>query len=201
MSVIIFLDSIIVGEGMKKISLLMVIGTLLIMSLGVGISYSMWNVTATQGQPNVITTGCFSVSLTPSSSGSLSLTNQYPMIDDKGTKLQAFTFTISNTCSVKASYTVYLNALSTSTMDGGAVKVQWNDGNYQLYSAYPVGQSVGTGGTYKDSRKMATGTLNSKDSSDSTVTYSLRLWIDNGQGNDIATKSFYTQVVVDAVNA
>lgn len=77
----------------------------------VGTSYALWQVTLKQSGTNVITTGCFKLTL-DNESDAVNLDNVFPISNEEGHDLDPYTFTITNTCNKKTSYIINLETLS-----------------------------------------------------------------------------------------
>ena len=180
---------------MKKKNILFIsVSLVLILLLGIGISYSMWNITTSQDTTNTAYTKCFDVSIT-SQKNSIALENAYPITDEQGKKLTAFSFTITNTCDIFASYTVNLESLKGTTLNSNFLKVMLNNEELKLLSSYETTDIVNTGSI--ESHIMAKGSLGSGDSED----YTLRLWIDYDttlEDLDNEIKTFKSKIVVKA---
>ena len=180
---------------MKKKNILFIsVSLVLILLLGIGISYSMWNITTSQDTTNTAYTKCFDVSIT-SQKNSIDLENTYPISDEKGKKLTPFSFTITNTCDIFASYTVNLESLKNTTLNSKFLKVMLNNEELKLLSDYESTDTVNTGSI--ESHILAKGSLGSGDSED----YTLRLWIDYDttlEDLDNETKTFKSKIVVKA---
>ncbi len=180
---------------MKNKNILFIsVSLVLIVLLGIGVSYSMWNVTTSQDTENTIYTKCFDVSIT-SQKNSIALENAYPITDEQGKKLTAFSFTITNTCDIFASYTVNLESLKGTTLNSNFLKVMLNNEELKLLSSYETTDIVNTGSI--ESHIMAKGSLGSGDSED----YTLRLWIDYDttlEDLDNEIKTFQSKIVVKA---
>ena len=180
---------------MKNKNILFIsVSLVLIVLLGIGVSYSMWNVTTSQDTENTIYTKCFDVSIT-SQKNSIALENAYPITDEQGKKLTAFSFTITNTCDIFASYTVNLESLKGTTLNSNFLKVMLNNEELKLLSSYETTDIVNTGSI--ESHIMAKGSLGSGDSED----YTLRLWIDYDttlEDLDNEIKTFKSKIVVKA---
>ena len=80
-------------------------------------SYALWVVTLS-GQENIVEVGCFNIEFIENTS-SIALSNSYPVSDEKGMSGEAYSFTITNKCTVDSAYQVTLNTLNANTM--GAV--------------------------------------------------------------------------------
>ena len=178
----------------KKNIIFLSVSLVLIVLLGIGVSYSMWNITTSQDTANTVYTKCFDVSIT-SQKNSIALENAYPITDEQGKKLTAFSFTITNTCDIFASYTVNLESLKGTTLNSNFLKVMLNNEELKLLSSYETTDIVNTGSI--ESHIMAKGSLGSGDSED----YTLRLWIDYDttlEDLDNEIKTFKSKIVVKA---
>ena len=154
----------------------------------------MWNITTSQDTTNTVYTKCFDVSIT-NQKNSIDLENTYPISDEKGKKLTPFSFTITNTCDIFASYTVNLESLKNTTLNSKFLKVMLNNEELKLLSNYESTDTVNTGSI--ESHILAKGSLGSGDSED----YTLRLWIDYDttlEDLDNETKTFKSKIVVKA---
>ena len=175
----------------KKNIIFLSISLVLIILLGIGVSYSMWNVSVSQNTNNTAYTECFDLSVT-NKENNISLENAYPISNDKGKSLTPYTFTITNTCDITTEYSVNLEVLNNSTLTSKFIDVMF-EGNINLLSSYDNTDKVNTSSI--ESRKLTTGILKSKESKD----YSLRLWIDyNTTLEDLnnEVKSFKSKIVV-----
>lgn len=182
---------------------LAIIAICMVLTLFMASSYALWKVTIYQKTENIIEAGCFSVAFEDVSS-SIHLENAYPISNEKGMKLTPYQFTITNTCTIDAKYTIYLNTLEVT-----GTKLEDNLINYSLTKsngAVAVANRLNSAPTNLDkshfdfnknilkSYEIGTGTLKGKTSADSSdggvATYSLRLWIDESATNDIFGQTF-----------
>ena len=175
----------------KKNIIFLSASLILIILLGIGVSYSMWNITTSQDTENTAYTECFDLSIT-NKENNISLNNAYPISNDKGKSLPPYTFTITNTCDITTQYNINLEVLNSSTLSSKFIDVMF-EGNINLLSSYDATDKVNTSSI--ESRKLTTGILKSQESKD----YSLRLWIDYNTtledlNNEI--KSFKSKIVV-----
>lgn len=180
---------------------LAVIAIFMVMTLFMASSYALWKVTIYQETENIIETGCFSLEFKDESS-SINLGNTYPMSNESGMKTIPYIFTVKNTCTVDAKYTIYLNTLE---VDG--VKLEDSLINYSLVKvdgALATAQTLDTAKTNMDtshftftkkilkSYELETSTLKGKTDENSDdggfATYSLRLWIDESGKNAVRDK-------------
>ena len=154
---------------MKKVILLMVIGIMLSISLLVGVSYALWSNTHVQEGQGIVESGCFSTDF--SEVNSISLSNSYPISDSKGMSATPYQFTITNTCSIDAKYEVNFEVLANSTLSSNYVKLAI-DNEKDILSNYESKTSTIKGAL--SSNNIASGWLKA----DESITYDLRLWMD-----------------------
>ena len=178
----------------KKNIIFLSVSLVLIILLGIGVSYSMWNISVSQNTNNTAYTKCFDVSIS-GSKNNIELKNAYPITDDSGKKLIPFSFTITNTCDIFASYTVNLESLKETTLSSKYLKAMLNNEEVKKLSDYEVTDTVNDGSI--ESYTLAKGSLGSGDSED----YTLRLWIDYATtmadlNNEV--KLFKSRIVVKA---
>ena len=173
---------------MKRRKVLIIISILL---LTIGVSFASWIITLNQTNNNLISSKCFNVTL--SEENPISLTNAYPITDTEGGVLTPFTFTITNTCNSNASYQVNLEILNTTTLASTEVKVMLDDGTPALLSSKTVTPKTLDNATTAYILKI--GYLDPNES----VTYNLRLWIDESSTTEMsANKTFSSKVTVTA---
>lgn len=182
---------------------LALISILMVITLFIASSYALWKVTIYQETENIIESGCFSISF-ENVSNSINLDNTYPMSNTSGMKTTPYVFKLTNTCTVDAKYTIYLNTLAVSgtKLDDGIIKYALVETDGALSTA----QKLNTATVNLDkshftfdksiltSYEIGSGTLKGKTSDSSsdggTATYSLRLWIDESAGNSIFNQTF-----------
>lgn len=186
---------------------LAIIAILMVITLFMGSSYALWKTTDYQETVNKIATGCFELSFTEDKK-SINLDNTYPMEDEKGAETIPYRFTITNTCTTDAEYTIYLNTLKpdlgTKIADdlikvalleeNGATMVAHNldslEQNVELsHFAYPK--------ELLNSYIIGTGKLKGKDDNGNageSVTYDLRIWIDEKATTAINGQTFEAAV-------
>ena len=83
------------------------------MLVGIGVSYSLWNISTSQDTTNIAETKCFDLSIS-SQENSINLDNAYPISNDKGKSLTPYTFTVTNTCDITTQYNINLEVLNSS---------------------------------------------------------------------------------------
>ena len=173
--------------------ILIVISILLIGSIIIGTSYSMWVKTAIQKEQNIVNSSCFDIEFTESSS--ISLANAIPISDEAGLKKKPYTFTLKNTCNMNSKVTIALDVLSTSTMSSSAIKTSLTKGNKSgtptLLTSLDKKAEVDISGA-KEAYILGTDIIGANKSK----SYSLYLWMDEAVTVAEASKSFSSKVVI-----
>ena len=181
---------------MKKDIMFVGVSICLLILLGIGLSYSMWNMRVSQDTNNVIsTTDCFDITLA-NQSNAIKLDNAYPITDTKGKTLTPFTFSIKNVCDTAVAYTVSLENLEGTTLASDYLKVMVNNNEPLLLNSLSATDVVNT--TSIESRVLDTGTL----FKNNTKEYSIRLWIDyNTTLDDLnnETKVLKSKIIIKGV--
>ena len=186
-----------------------VLTIMILVTITIGTSYSYYSVASEQTNPNEITTTCFDVSYTEGENGSIKLNATYPMNETSAGNLTPYEFTITNTCTTSNAtdpikYVVTLNTLTANmpTLPLNLLRVRLDrtnpstqTGTSSLLSniaAYPLGDQIKTEEGINTSYNLAEGSLAPGES----ITYNLRLWIDETAGNDVMNNSFTGRVLV-----
>ena len=162
--------------------------------LAVGISYAWWRLSFVQDKANTAVSKCLKLELA-NQSNEINLTNMYPISDEEGRALTPLTFTLKNTCSMSAKYTLNLEMLEGTTLNSNYIAVLVNNKDIKLLSSYNTATTVAKGST--ESRTLDTGVLQANSSKD----YSISIWMDKSVtlSDDAQNKVFKSKVVVDAV--
>ena len=177
----------------KKI-ILRGLGILLMLSLIVGISYAYWMVTKKQEGLNKVSSGCFNIELS-NEKNDIKLENAYPIADEEGRKLVPYSFTVTNTCSLFASYNINLEMLQGTTLASKYIKVMVNNEEIKNLADLETTNTVLNNSV--ESKKLTSGSLGSGDSED----YTVRIWMDGNitaSDKDAMNKVMLSKVVVDA---
>ena len=173
--------------------ILIVISILLIGSIIIGTSYSMWVKTAIQKEQNIVNSSCFDIEFTESSS--INLIDAIPISDEEGLKEKPYTFTLKNTCNMNSKVTIALDVLSTSTMSSSAIKTSLtkggNSGTPALLTSLDKKEEVDISGA-KEAYILGTDIIGANKSK----YYSLYLWMDEAVTVAEASKSFNSKVVI-----
>ena len=149
---------------------LTIIGTFLLISLIIGISYSLWRVNLFQTTANTIQTDCFNITFTETNN--IELLNTYPMTNEDGSKLTPYTFTIKNNCASYATYQINLEILNNSTLNDQYLKVMLDEKSPKLLTNYQEGEIT------LDDAKASYVLENDALDHNEEKTYNLRIWLD-----------------------
>lgn len=154
-------------------------------------SYAYWQIVLEQGDNNTITTGCFD--FTFEEGEAINLAEAYPISSAEGMENEGYTFTITNTCSITASYQVNLETLTSSTLSSNFVHIGLN--NSVLGILANLEEVNKTLVSANESHKLIDGVLNTGES----VTYNLREWItESATQADAENKLFNSKIVIIA---
>ena len=173
---------------------LLIITLLLIASIIIGTSYSLWIKTNNQKDENVVTTSCFSSTFTEEST--INLKNAMPISDTSGLKKTPYTFTLKNNCDVNLKINISLDVLNTSTMTSNSIKVALKSSNIFMTNATLLTNL---------SKKTTPDIKNAKEAytlgedflgKNATKTYSIWAWMDENVGNEEQEKIFNSKIVV-----
>ena len=172
---------------------IIIIVIVLLLILGIGFSYAWWRYTVIQDKTNVGVSKCFSLELA-NQANEINLTNMHPITDEEGRKLTPYTFTLKNTCSVSAKYSLNMEMLEGTTLNSNYLAVLVNNKDIKLLSSYNTATTVIANST--ESRTLDTGILAPNGSKD----YSISLWMDKSVtlSDDAQNKVFKSKVVVNA---
>ena len=179
-------------DNPNKKKILIIMGILIVLLGTIGISYAYWILTYTQTGVNKVAASCFSLSLT-NEKNNINLSNAYPILDEDGKKLTPYSFTITNTCDLFASYTVNLEMLEDNTMPLKYINSMLNNESVTKLSDLADAQT--TINKAIASKTLVKGALGSGDS----VDYNLRLWIAEDvtvENTDAMNALFSSKVVV-----
>jgi len=171
-----------------------IIGIVSVLLVMLAVTYAYWLVTKTQTGENEISSACLDIAIS-GEKNDITLTNEFPMSDEDGMKLVPYEFTVTNNCNTSVDYQVALEATgdSSNALKGTSLKVALND-SAKLYSAYPSVETT-IEGAY-ESRRLIMGTLAAAGNEGSTVTYNIRMWIDEDAPISEMNKTFKSRISV-----
>ncbi len=179
----------------NKKTLIAIISVIAVVLVLIGVTYAYWLVTKEQQGENVISSACLDISL--NGSNDITLPDQYPMSDEDGLSTEAYTFTVINNCKTSIDYQVNLETLGNedNTIIPSAIKVALNNDVSLLTNKIEVTPTISDAYT---ARKLLVGTLagSSDETTEDTVTYELRLWIDQDAPISEQNKTFTSKITV-----
>ena len=182
----------------KKKKTILIVALLLVVFIG-SISYALWSVTLEQTGSNVVKTGCFTVNM-KEESDAISLAEAYPITDSDGWDYDPFTFTIQNTCTIDSSYSVNLEVGTNTNLNESSVKTVLDFDEPKVLTEY---ETVAHDDDVKSKYQLTTGTLAGASSEGATdgesVTYNLRMWLDENTPESEMSKDFYAKIVVENI--
>ena len=174
----------------------LLIGTISILVVCIivtGFTYAYWRLTYQATSVNKIASSCFSMEL-KNEKNNITLESAYPISDEKGKSLTPYSFTITNTCNLFASYTINLEMLEGTTLSSKYVKTMINNEAITNLNTLETTDTSIEGAT--ESRVLFKGSLGSGDSTD----YTLRIWMDSETpfNEDSMNKVFQSKITVTA---
>lgn len=195
----------------KKYMILLISTIAIVVIAATSVTYAYLSYNATQTDENIVTTSCFDISYSDSDSISLNSNGNYayPMSEDSANRLTPYSFTITNTCTTTNStdpinYVVTLNTLTSSPSTIELSKVRYrldmtnptsSTGTSALMSeaaTYDLSAAIKSSEEIDTSYNLVEGTL----APGASVTYNLRLWIDEAAGNEVMNQTFNGRILV-----
>ncbi len=173
------------------VTLLSILGVTVI---SLGSAYAVFTSVSKSEEYNVIKVGTLNIDF-GDVTNTINLSGQYPMTDAEGAKLKPYTFTITNTGSLKTDYEVYIQD-DTDMIDKDKCTNNQLSKDYirfKLDTASPVDLSSIASSNYR----IATGSI----APEGSVTYTLYVWIKDGVGNDVLNRHYHGKIVVNGVNS
>ena len=178
-------------SGKNKIGRIILIISIICL-VGIGLSFGYYLISRGQESNNIAGSKCFKLELT-NQSKEITLDTMYPISDEEGMSLTPYTFTLTNTCDIEASYSINLEMLEGTTLDSKYLDAVLNNSGIKLLTSYNTTGTVITGST--ESRTLTTGSLRAKESKD----YTLRFWMDKDvEDTNSMNKVFKSKIVVSA---
>ena len=174
----------------KRELLITLISILGVTMLSIGSAFAIFTVSNESEDYNVLKAGTLDIDFGEDTS-TISLTNSYPLSDTDGLASDPYTFTITNTGTLDAYYTVSLldddemiaaDNCSENQLNKDYIKYTLNDNTIHNYS-----EIVAAGG------QIDSGMLAPSESK----TYTLRLWLREDAGNDVLGKHYHGKIVVN----
>ncbi len=183
----------------KRELLLTAISIFGVLLVSMGSAFSVFTSFSKSTNYNQVSVGNLNITYSATSSGTaygdtLTLASAYPMSDADGGKSKPYRFTLTNSGTLSASYTVAIkddqdmitsDKCSSKQMPKTAIKISVDSGTAALLSAKYNSTS--------QSYIIATGTL----AAGATKTFDVRMWISTTAGNDVLGTHFHGKLVVD----
>ena len=175
------------GKRQLMLTLLSIFGVTM---LSIGSTFAIFTVSSKSAEYNVIKTGTLNINFAADASSTVGLNNALPMSDTNGLAQSGTTFTITNTGSLPANYSVSLK-------DDTDMVTQDNCSAKQLAKTnikYSLdGSTASLLSTAIDS-ELISGNLKAGESK----TFTLKLWIKEDATNEVLNKHYHGKIVVDA---
>lgn len=152
-----------------------------------GTSYALLRSSHQGENTYTMNVGTLQVTFVDSKTSALTLENAYPVTDDEGMKnSNELVFTVKNTGSVAAKYSVYIEETSTNPEFKSVIRFISNKND----TGYTDPKTLASDKYIDD-----TGTL----SVDSEATYKVKAWISSDADSTYMNKTFTARIVVDSV--
>ena len=175
------------GKRQLMLTLLSIFGVTM---LSIGSTFAIFTVSSKSAEYNVIKTGTLNINFAADASSTVGLNNALPMSDTNGLAQSGTTFTITNTGSLPANYSVSLK-------DDTDMVTQDNCSAKQLAKTnikYSLdGSTASLLSTVIDS-ELISDNLKAGESK----TFTLKLWIKEDATNEVLNKHYHGKIVVDA---
>lgn len=185
---------------------LVIIGILLVSSISIGISYSLWIERFEGNETNIIQSGCFQIEFEELTE-SINLTNTYPMSDQNAlSKLKPYRFKLSNICdTTDAGYAITLNTLELAEkekIDDSKIKVAVGENDAEITAGTILSESqINT--ELESVNSQITGTLitsyiiqNGTIERGTAKTFDVYLWVDESAGNEVMNQALNASVII-----
>ena len=176
--------------GKRQLTLTLV-SILAVTLISIGSTFAMFTVSSKSAEYNVVKSGTLNISFDADSSSTIGLNGALPTSDSDGLAQTGNTFTITNTGSLTAEYTVSLqddkdmitqDNCSDKQLDKGFIKYNIEGTNIKLLS-----DSIDS--------TIISGSLKAGESK----TFTLKLWIKEDATNEALGKHYHGKIVVDAI--
>ena len=169
-------------DNKKSFKSIIIVSILLLVML-LGSSYALFSTVRNANKNVEVEAGTFKINF--ADTNYINLTNAYPMTDQEGLNTSSYSFTITNEGNINSKYNVSLEEKDGNTLDKRYIKysIRENNGSWSTPSL------LSTGIVLADSKE-----LNSTDS----VSYELKLWLDESAPNEVQGKTYSAKIVVSS---
>ena len=176
----------------KKTILILSIALVAVVLAAVGTSYALFRYKIIDGDNFKVITGNLELSLSDNAPNSeIVINNLIPMEDETGMQQEGYTFTLTNTGSIDSFYTMYLDDIvpdgeTKTRIDSSLIKVNITNNTTNESNTYRLSEMT--------ERVLTSGTLDT--STNTTVSYTLRIWLDINADDSNQNKYFAAKVRV-----
>jgi hypothetical protein len=177
----------------KKFIILTIIAVVGVVLIALGTSYALFTFNVTKNSNFKISVGSLELSITDTNSEDRIIVNNLePKKDSIALSEDGYTFTITNTGSLDAYYTVYLEDI----IPNGETKTRIANNlmHVNLSTSSTADSSNSKLISALNGGVLTTGTLSAGDS----INYTLRLWLDYNAGNEAQNKYFASRIRIDS---
>lgn len=175
------------GKRQLMLTVLSIFGVTM---LSIGSTFAIFTVSSKSAEYNVIKTGTLNINFAADASSTVGLNNALPMSDTDGLAQSGTTFTITNTGSLPANYSVSLK-------DDTDMVTQDNCSDKQLAKEnikYSLDSSTANLLSTAIDNTLISGNLKAGEAK----TFTLKLWIKEDATNEVLSKHYHGKIVVDA---
>jgi len=170
-------------EANKKKIWIIGMSCLLVLVLLIGASYAWFTLTLNGTKSNVIKAGTLSLILNDENSVGINSEQAVPMLDEVGKTGDPYHFTLENNGELPSDYTIYLDDMD---LEEGETRMQDKFIKYNLIKNGNQTTSFLKNRGTNPNRVLDSGTINQNQ----TITYDLRLWIDQDATNEVMGTTF-----------
>ena len=175
------------GKRQLMLTVLSIFGVTM---LSIGSTFAIFTVSSQSAEYNVVKTGTLNINFAADASSTVGLNNALPMSDTNGLAQTGTTFTITNTGSLPANYSVSLK-------DDTDMVTQDNCSAKQL-AKENIKYSLDGSTTKLLSTAIDSELLNGNLKAGESKTFTLKLWIKDDATNEVLNKHYHGKIVVDA---
>ena len=179
----------------RKTILILSMALIVVVLAAVGTSYALFRYRILDGDNFKVIVGNLQLDLADSvPNGEIVINNLVPMTETTAMQQEGYSFTLTNTGSIEAYYTMYLDDI----VPGGETKGRIDSSQIKVNI---TNNTTSTSNTYRLSeltdRVLGKGTLNTTDNR--TANYTLRIWLDINADNSSQNKYFAAKIRVAGI--
>jgi len=178
----------------KKKVFMIGMSVLLVLVLVIGGTYAWFTLQLNGTKVNVLKAGTLSLILNDENSVGINSDKAVPMLDEVGETLDPYHFTLENQSDIASEYTIYLDDMD---LEDGETRMSDSFVKYQLTKDRTKNTALLSTTGENPNRILDTGTINGN----TTITYDLRLWIDENTGNEVMGTTLRTKIRVVATQS